>query len=195
MVIGRQPAVEAETRFLFRFRQDIFVPLESENMESQIMNKSNGRKTNTAASEAQRRLLKDQIRGATDMLIKICEQPLPSLGLDLDGTIDEAPGLFRLLAQHWPGKVFVITYRSDRAKAESDLKRFDIRYDQLILVDSFEAKAEVIFSNNIQVYFDDQPEMIQNVPSDVNVMLVRNGGNFDFDDKKWLFSKQTGKIV
>ena len=29
------------------------------------------------------------------------------------------------------------------------MKKFDIRYDELILVDSFEAKAEVIDGNNM----------------------------------------------
>lgn len=117
------------------------------------------------------------------------------LGLDLDGTIDEAPEFFRLLCQIWPGKVYIITYRSDKDKAICDLIYHQIRYDELILVDNFDAKANIIIEKNISVYFDDQPEMIKQIPSTVNVMLVRNGGNFDFFDKLWLFSPNTGKLV
>lgn len=70
-----------------------------------------------------------------------------------------------------------------------------IRYDELILVDSFEAKAEVIRKEGILAYFDDQPETLKNIPESTNVMLVRNGGNFDFDDRQWMFSENTGKLV
>ena len=34
---------------------------------------------------------------------------VPSIALDLDGTIDEAPEFFRVLSECWPGKVYVIT--------------------------------------------------------------------------------------
>lgn len=120
---------------------------------------------------------------------------MESLGLDLDGTIDEAPIFSRTLCRVWPGKVFVLTYRSDRKKAEADLSRFEIRYDELILVDSFDAKAPIIVEKKIDVYFDDQPEMLKQIPSSVKVMLFRNEGNFDFGEKLWLFSEKTGRLV
>lgn len=136
-----------------------------------------------------------QIKEAADALESISSVPYPSLGIDLDGCVDECPIFFKLLADRWPGKVFVLSYRNDRAKTEADLARFDIRYDELILVNSFGAKAEVIVEKGISVYFDDQPEMLKNVPPDVNVMLVRNGGNFCFDDRLWMFSEETGRLV
>lgn len=71
----------------------------------------------------------------------------------------------------------------------------NIRDDELILVDSFEAKAEVIVEKGIMAYFDDQPEMLKHVPPSVNVMLVRNGGNFCFEEKLWLFSESTGRLA
>lgn len=82
-----------------------------------------------------------------------------SLGINLDGCVDEAPVLFELLTHHWPGVVFVVTYRKDRTKTEADLAGFGVRYDELILVDSFDAKAGVIVEKRISVYFDDQPEV------------------------------------
>jgi hypothetical protein len=121
--------------------------------------------------------------------------PYPSMGLDLDGLFDEYPIAFNIIAKHWPGKVYIITYRDDRAKAEQYLKEKNIRYDELILVKTFEEKAEVIKREGISLYYDDQPEMLQNVTPNCAVMLVRNGGNFDYEDKKWMFSNKTGKHV
>ena len=45
------------------------------------------------------------------------------------------------------------------------------------------------------VYFDDQPETLRDIPPCVSVMLVRNGGNFDFDTRRWLFNEQTGRLM
>ncbi len=120
---------------------------------------------------------------------------MPSLGIDLDGCIDECPLFFQTLSRTWTGKVYVITFRSDRQKAINDLAKFDIKYDELILVNSFDAKAEVIQQEGIAIYFDDQPEMLKNVAPHVNVMLVRNEGNFDFKDRKWMLSNRTGKLI
>ena len=79
-------------------------------------------------NENQKRL-KAQIHETTELLINIMSQPSlpPALGLDLDGCIDEAHDFFRTLAQVWPGEVFVITYRTDQAKAEQDVAKFGTR--------------------------------------------------------------------
>ena len=119
----------------------------------------------------------------------------PRLGIDLDGCIDEHPVFFSNLTRCWPGDVHVISFRDDRGKAEADLRNRGIRWDHLTLVSSFDAKAAVIREMGIDVYFDDQPEMLKNVAPECAVMLVRNEGNFDFEDKLWMFSRRTGKIV
>ena len=53
----------------------------------------------------------------------------------------------------------------------------------------------MIAERGINFYIDDQPEMLKNIPANVGVMLFRNEGNFDFDDRKWMFSDQTGKRI
>ncbi len=118
-----------------------------------------------------------------------------TLGLDLDGVITEAPEFFSAWTHSWPGKVIVITYRRDRAKAIADLEERNIRYTEVVLVDRFEAKAKVIAEHGVTLYVDDQPEMLKNVPAGVNVMLFRNEGNYDFKDCRWMFSQETGKLV
>ncbi|QDU39619.1 hypothetical protein Mal4_39650 [Maioricimonas rarisocia] len=119
----------------------------------------------------------------------------PAIGIDLDGCIDEAPEWFRTLSYVWPGNVYVITYRRDGEKARRDVAHFGVRCDEVILVDRFDAKATVIADRNISVYFDDQDEMLLHVPEGVTVLKIRNGGNFDFDERKWLFSDVTGRQI
>jgi hypothetical protein len=138
--------------------------------------------------------LKDQIAQTAALLIRVCNQPYPTLGVDLDGCCDESR-FFSILTHVWPSSVFVITMRSNRSQAESDLQRYDIRYTELVLVDSFEAKSEVIARRGISFFIDDQPEMLKGVQSNVGVLLFRNGGNFDFNDQRWMFSQQTAKLI
>ena len=118
--------------------------------------------------------------------------PAPPLGLDLDGTIDENPAFFATLAAVWPAPVTVITFRRDRAKAVADLARHGVRYDELVLVDKMDAKAQVIADRGIGVYVDDQDEMTFNVPAGVTVLKLRNAGNFCFDTRRYWYSDRTG---
>lgn len=138
---------------------------------------------------------RDQVQEVAKALANVMEQPSPTLGIDLDGCVDECPTFFQILTAVWPGDVVVITYRQDQAKAVQDLERFGIRYTQVVLVNSLEAKAGVIRDLGILTYFDDQPETLRDIPPNVNVMLVRNGGNYDFDTKQWLFSERTGRLI
>ena len=138
--------------------------------------------------------LKKQIHEAADLVIRVLEVPQPTLGIDLDGCCDES-SFFSILTHSWPSDVFVITFRRDREKAIADLKKHQIRYTDLVLVSSFDAKAEVIRKRGISFYIDDQPEMLKNVQPDVGVLLFRNEGNFDFEDRKWMLSDETGKLV
>ena len=122
-------------------------------------------------------------------------QPRINLGLDLDGLLDEANGFFRLLTRIWPGNVVVISYRNDVEKAKADLERLGIAYDELVLVNSFDAKADVIAEKHIRVCFDDQPEMLKNIPEGVHVFLYRNGSNYVFEERLWLFSDRTARLI
>jgi hypothetical protein len=104
----------------------------------------------------------------------------PAIALDLDGTIDEAPAFFRVLSECWPGKLYVITYRNDRMKAEQDVAKYGIRCDEVVVASSFQQKAAEIASRNISVYVDDQDEILLHIPENVTVLKIRNGGNYDF---------------
>ena len=138
--------------------------------------------------------LKDQIKHAADVLREVIHQPQPTLGIDLDGCVDES-SFFQILSHVWPGDVIVVTFRSDRDKAVADLEKHGIRFTDVVLVSSFDQKAEVIAERGISFYIDDQPEMLKHVGANVGVMLFRNEGNFDFGDRRWMLSEKTGKIV
>lgn len=121
--------------------------------------------------------------------------PQPSIGIDLDGTIDESPLFFSILSHVWPGKVYVITYRNDAEGIVEALKKFNIKVTDVVMVASFEQKAKEIARLGISVFFDDMDECLKNVAPNCTVMKIRNEGNFDYDDKMWLYSDKTGKPV
>ena len=114
------------------------------------------------------------------------------LGLDIDGTITEQPEFFRNFSKSWPGRVSIISYRSDESKAIELLRELDIYYDDIYLVKSLD-KSDMIIKLGVNVYVDDQDECILNIPENVTVLKVRNGGNFQ--NKKWIYSDQTGRLL
>ena len=124
-----------------------------------------------------------------------CLMSTPTLGLDLDGLLDEANELFVFLSGCWPGRVVIVTCRDNRERAAADLKRLGIEYDELVLVRTLDAKAAVIVDHNIDIYFDDQPECLKGISDRVHVFLYRNGGNFNYDEQRWLFSRTTARLI
>ncbi|TWU37503.1 hypothetical protein Q31b_42910 [Novipirellula aureliae] len=89
----------------------------------------------------------------------------------------------------------MITYRNDAEKAKQDVESFGIRYTEIVLVSSFEQKAVEVVNRNISVYFDDQDEMLMDISEGRGVFKIRNGGNFCFDSRRWLYSQETGKQI
>lgn len=119
------------------------------------------------------------------------------IAIDIDGTITENPAFFSKLSQIWDDDVYVITYRDkiDRKKTIQELKSLGIKYTKLFFASSFEEKAEIIKEHGIALFFDDMPEMLMNVSPQTSVCLFRNEGNFDFEDRKWMFSRHTAKLL
>ena len=131
----------------------------------------------------------------TAALKGIFDQGAPALGIDLDGTIDEAPVFFAELSKSWKGMVYVITYRDDEKKARDDAEKYGVRVDAVILVNSFEEKSRKIKELGITCFFDDMDEVLQHVAPECKVFKIRNEGNFDFESKRWLYSKSTGEQI
>lgn len=140
---------------------------------------------------------KNHIREMTKTMQSIFDSGVetPNIGIDLDGTITDAPSFFLALTSNWAGKIYIVTFRDNKEIAENDAKKFGIRFDEVILVNSFKQKSDVIRDKNIKVFFDDMDEVITHIPEDVMVFKIRNGGNFCSDSGKWLYSDKTGRAI
>ena len=66
------------------------------------------------------------------------------------------------------------------------------RHDELHFARSLEDKGRLCRELAIDIFFDDQDECIVPVDERTLVCKIRNGGNFDFDERKWL---STGRLT
>jgi hypothetical protein len=119
------------------------------------------------------------------------------VGLDLDGLLDERPDFFSFLTAalraggHF---VAVLTYRDpeSRQKTEAQLAGWGIGFDELHFARSLSDKGRLCRELQIDLYFDDQDECVVGVDEQTTVFKIRNGGNFDFEERKWL---STGRMT
>jgi hypothetical protein len=122
------------------------------------------------------------------------------VGLDLDGLLDERPDFFSFLTTalraggHF---VAVLTYRDPdaRPRTEAQLADWGIVCDELHFARSLTDKARLCRELEIDVYFDDQDECLRDVSERTTVFKVRNGGNFDFGQRKWLSTAKLTRLL
>jgi len=116
------------------------------------------------------------------------------LGIDLDGTALRYPDFFSKLTQLWDDDIYILTFRTSMENCIDDCRKHNIKYKEIILANRDDSKAKEIERLGIEVFFDDMPEFSRHVSPECAVFHVRNEENFDFNDKKYLFSEYTGKI-
>lgn len=122
------------------------------------------------------------------------------VALDVDGTISEHPELFALLSASLRAAghpVVVLTYRDpDRVEhTRMQLAGWGITYDEIVFATSLSSKGELCRQHSIDVFIDDQDECIVGVPENVLVLKVRNGGNFDYDARRWLSTAKLTELL
>jgi hypothetical protein len=122
------------------------------------------------------------------------------VGLDLDGLLDEQPAFFRFLTTALQGRghfVAVLTYRDAdcRQRTESRLAEMGMVYDELHFARSLADKGRLCRELELDVYFDDQDECIVPVDERTVVFKIRNGGNFDFGERKWLSTAKLTRLL
>ena len=122
------------------------------------------------------------------------------VALDIDGTISERPEFFAVLSAALRAtghSVIVLTYRdSDRVDAtKAQLVTWGVQFDQLVIAPSLESKGALCGELGVDLLFDDQDECIAAVPERVLVCKVRNGGNFDFAQQRWLSTAKLTRLI
>ena len=122
------------------------------------------------------------------------------IGLDIDGLLDEHPEFFAFLSSSLRAQehfVAVLTYRDpeSRVRTEASLAGWGVVYDELHFARSLDDKARLCRELAIDIYFDDQDECIVGVDEGTTVFKIRNGGNFDFEQRKWLSTAKLTKLL
>jgi hypothetical protein len=93
--------------------------------------------------------------------------------------------------------VAVLTYRDLDAheRTEAFLASLGIRFDELHFARSLDDKGRLCRELALDVYFDDQDECLVGVEERTAVFKFRNGGNFDFDQRKWLSTAKLTRLL
>jgi len=126
---------------------------------------------------------------AARVVLDDAKPPEPvAIGIDIDGTIDECPEFFSKLSNAFADATYILTGRDpeDVADTAKDLSEFGISFDTIHHAENWEDKAKICQKHKIRIMFEDQDEYIEHIPEDVLVLKVRNGGNYDFKNGKWL---------
>ena len=121
------------------------------------------------------------------------------IGIDLDNCItanSTSVEFFRTLTKALisDNDISIITNRDPHTmeETEEELSVLGIRFNKIVLTGD---KAGYIREKGIQVYVDDTDENLLNLPENVLVFKIREPGNFDFPEKKWIGSKKTTKMI
>src|SRR5947209_931299 len=122
------------------------------------------------------------------------------IGLDLDGLLDERSDFFAFLtvALRAGGHfVAVLTYRhpDSRERTRASLAAWGIAYDELHFAQTLGDKGRLCRELALDIYFDDQDECLADVDERTTIFKIRNGGNFDLDERKWLSTARLTRLL
>lgn len=120
------------------------------------------------------------------------------IGIDLDDCITYCPDFFKAMTNSMNdlAEIHIITNREQTPESETntrnDLDELGIHYHHLVITPD---KTDYIIKNGISIYFDDTDEYFLDLPESVTVFKIREPWNFDFENKKWVYSEKTGKTI
>lgn len=115
-----------------------------------------------------------------------------TIGFDIDGTITRCPPFFSLISHALIAaghRVLIITFREDRNSAANDLRDWNVVYSELITwsytryagQDMYAWKARVCARGDVDILFDDDPQVLSALPDDVLGMMVADRDEHDLD--------------
>ena len=119
------------------------------------------------------------------------------IGIDLDDCITYSLDFFVLLthALYDKAEIHIITNHEQTPESRQatiqQLEELNIKYHHLKITGE---KAAYIMEQGISIYFDDSDSYFHKLPESVTVFKIREPWNFDFDQHKWLYSHDTGRV-
>ena len=121
------------------------------------------------------------------------------IAIDLDNTLNASKTSIEffsvlthlLIVEH---RIYIITNREPNTEQEiaDELDYLGIEYSEIVITDK---KAEYIKENNITIFFENQDEYFLELGEEVVVFKIREDGNFDFAEKKWIGNNKTVKML
>jgi len=111
-----------------------------------------------------------------------------NVGIDIDFTITELPELFSILSKALRAaghKVYVVSYRSqdDLEETEVELRGLGMEYDGIYLSDTAERigefKSRLAVELDLDMFFDDMPEALVDLPDGVKRIWVCDPSVYD----------------
>lgn len=121
------------------------------------------------------------------------------IGIDLDNTITasrESIKFFSVLTNLFipEHRIYIITNREPNTEQDiaEELDCLEIEYTEIVITAN---KAEFILKEGITIYFEDTDEYHLTLPDSVLVFKIREEENFSFEEKKWLGSRKTTKMI
>ena len=122
-----------------------------------------------------------------------------NIAIDLDHTItasEQSIEFFSILTHLLiaENKIYIISNREPNTEQEiaQELDYFKIEYNEIIITSD---KTEFIKENNISIYFENEDEYFLELGESVVVFKIRESGNFDFSQSKWIGSSKTTKMI
>ena|ERR1035437_6231648 len=124
------------------------------------------------------------------------------IAIDIDGCITEYQDvfsklLFSLSEVAGENYITILTNRepgTERAISD-ELMKYEISpslYDEIVITSN---KADYIIKNGIELFFENTDEYFQKLPPSVCVVKVREPGNFNYENGKWIYGKKTGESI
>jgi hypothetical protein len=119
------------------------------------------------------------------------------IGIDLDGTISDAPAFFAMFSKICSDAGHEIHIITDRVPGTEDAvarecQMYGITFHHIKITSD---KASYIVRQKITVYFDDIDRYFLELPIEVTVFKIRNIYNFDVREQKWVQPHETVILV
>jgi len=119
------------------------------------------------------------------------------IAIDLDATITMYPKVFSAFCRAFRTTghvVYVVTDRGPGTESEvmGMLDELEIDYDFVKITND---KASYVTEQGIDVLFDDTDRYFADLPASVAVLKVRGHYNFDYADRKWLYTEESGRKI